>query len=378
MDYVHLDFLGRELDERVGQGLDRAVHVALDNHVQFVEVAEGLAAGEFLEGEAHLGAQSLFALELFAFGCDFAGFLFGLEHVECVAGLGSAVEAQDECRGGGTGFLDTLVAFVEHGLDATEVVAGKDDVADAERTVLHEDVGDVAAALVEGRFDDGAGGAAVGVGLQFEQFSLEKHFLHEFLDADAFLGRDVLRLIFAAPVLDKIVHRGELFLDFVGVCVGFVNLVDGENHRYAGSCGMVDGLDGLGHDVVVGGDDDDTEVGDLRTTGTHGGEGFVTGGVEEGDVASVGKGDGVGTDVLCDAAGLACDYVCLADVVEQRCFAVVDVAHDGHNRWTGNEIFRRVFLFVDGVGNLGRYIFGAESELVGHDVDGLGVKALVD
>ena len=39
-------------------------------------------------------------------------------------------------------------------------------------------------------------------------------------------------------------------------------------------------------------------------------------------------------DVLCDAAGLACDNVGLADVVEQRGLAVVYVAHDGHYRRT--------------------------------------------
>ena len=42
--------------------------------------------------------------------------------------------------------------------------------------------------------------------------------------------------------------------------------------------------------------------------------------------------DVVGADVLGDAARLAGDDVGLADVVEQRGLAVVDVAHDGHDR----------------------------------------------
>ena len=42
--------------------------------------------------------------------------------------------------------------------------------------------------------------------------------------------------------------------------------------------------------------------------------------------------DLIGADVLGDAAGLAGDHVGLADGVEQRGLAVVDVAHDGDDR----------------------------------------------
>ena len=141
---------------------------------------------------------------------------------------------------------------------------------------------------------------------------------------------------------------------------------------------MVDGLDGLRHDAVVGGHDDDDDVGHLGAACTHGGERFVTRGVEEGDVASVGELDVVRADVLGDAAGLACDDVGLADVVKERGLAVVDVAHDGHDGRTADEVFLAVLFLMYGVGHLGGDEFGGESEFLGHDVDGLCVKALVD
>jgi hypothetical protein len=53
-----------------------------------------------------------------------------------------------------------------------------------------------------------------------------------------------------------------------------------------GGLGVVDGLEGLGHDAVVGGDHDDHDVGDLGAAGSHAGEGFVAGGVEEDDLAA--------------------------------------------------------------------------------------------
>ena len=90
-------------------------------------------------------------------------------------------------------------------------------------------------------------------------------------------------------------------------------------------------LNGLRHDLVVGGDHDDHDVGDLRTAGTHGGERLVTGGIEERDGALAGHLHVIGTDVLRDASGFAGNHGRLADVVEQRRLAVIDVSHDGHD-----------------------------------------------
>ena len=61
---------------------------------------------------------------------------------------------------------------------------------------------------------------------------------------------------------------------------------------------MVDGLNGLGHHTIVGGDHEDRDVSELGTTGTHGGERLVARGIEEGDLARFAfkvHGDLVGT-----------------------------------------------------------------------------------
>ena len=110
-----------------------------------------------------------------------------------------------------------------------------------------------------------------------------------------------------------------------------VDLVDRDHDRHFGRARVVDGLDGLRHDAVVGGDDEHGDVGGLRAAGAHGGERLVAGRVDERDEASVLLGL-VGADVLRDAAGLARNDVGLADAVEQQRLAVVDVAHDGDDR----------------------------------------------
>ena len=98
---------------------------------------------------------------------------------------------------------------------------------------------------------------------------------------------------------------------------------------------MVERLDGLRHHAVVRGDHEDRDVGDARTTGTHGGERLVTRGVDERDGAHgalVLVVHLVRADVLGDAARLARDDVGLADGVEKSRLSVVHVTHDGDDR----------------------------------------------
>ena len=109
--------------------------------------------------------------------------------------------------------------------------------------------------------------------------------------------------------------------------------------------GVVDGLDGLGHHAVVGGDHEDHDVGDLRSPGAHGGERLVAGGVDEGDPVPAGLGL-VGADVLGDAAGFARHHVGRADAVEQQGLAVVDMAHDRDDRGARAQVLLALFLVL--------------------------------
>ena len=100
--------------------------------------------------------------------------------------------------------------------------------------------------------------------------------------------------------------------------------------------------------------------------------------VEEGNAAAVLQLHVVGTDVLGYATCLTGNDVGVANEVEQRGLTVVYVTHDRHYRRTADQIVLVVILLGDGVLHLSAYIFGSEPELVGHDVDGLSVQALVD
>ncbi len=67
----------------------------------------------------------------------------------------------------------------------------------------------------------------------------------------------------------------ELLTDAIGIGAGLVDLVHGHDDGHLGGLGVVDGLDGLRHDAVVGGHHEHDDVGDLARRGAHGGEGLM-------------------------------------------------------------------------------------------------------
>ena len=100
---------------------------------------------------------------------------------------------------------------------------------------------------------------------------------------------------------------------------------------------MGDRLLRLRHDAVVGGDDENCNVSDLRAARPHCGKCFVAGRVEERDSPAVDL-RLVRADVLRDPSRLGLHHGGLADRVEERGLAVVDVPHDRHDRRARNEV----------------------------------------
>ena len=144
-----------------------------------------------------------------------------------------------------------------------------------------------------------------------------------------------------------------------GFAPGQIDLVDGDHDRHVGGARVRDRLERLRHHAVVGGDDQHRDVGDLGAAGTHGGERLVARCVEERQLPAVDLGL-VGADVLRDPAGLGVDDRGLADRVEQGRLAVVDVAHDRHDRRPRDErllgVVERLRLCLVVVGVLDRHL----------------------
>jgi hypothetical protein len=175
---------------------------------------------------------------------------------------------------------------------------------------------------------------AARLGLALSSWSRDQQdHLDQLVEPDASARRDGHERRVATVLLDDDAGLGQLGLDPVGVRVGLVDLVEGDDDRDLGRLRVADRLERLGHDAVVGRDDDDRDVGHLRAR-PHGGERLVARRVEEDDALAV-VGDLTRTDVLGDAAALAGRDLGRADRVEEARLAMVDVAHhrdDGRAR----------------------------------------------
>ena len=134
---------------------------------------------------------------------------------------------------------------------------------------------------------------------------------------------------------------------------------------------MADRLECLGHDPIVGGHDDDGDVGDASSAGTHRGERLVARRVEE-DHALAAAGDLARADVLGDPATFRRGHVGRPDGVEETRLAVVDVAHDRHDGRARLEQGRIVLLEQLLLGRLGDRAIGLAFDPAGAGRFGLG------
>ena len=94
MDDIDLDLFCAHFLERVAQRLDRAVNVALDDEVQFLEFPDFDPATQFFERHGLLRPDALFTLQLLTLGRDGACVLLVFEDVELVPGIRGAIKAK--------------------------------------------------------------------------------------------------------------------------------------------------------------------------------------------------------------------------------------------------------------------------------------------
>ena len=366
VDDAHAHFLVLELFERALDGFDRALHVGFDDELELLHLAFG-------DLGKHVVERHLLRLLDHRFALLVSALFLHLLHERLVDGedgvarVGDVFEAEDGDGGRRACLLDRPALIVDHGADAAHRGARNEVVARVQRTILHEHARHGALALIELGFDDDALGVAVGIGGEFLHLGDQPDVFEEVVDACARLGGDGHDDDVAAPLLGHEIVFHEPLLDLIGVCLGLIHLVHGDDDGHIGGLCVVDGLHRLRHDAVVRRNDENDDIGDGRAARTHGGERRVAGGIDEGDLLAFAEGDGVRADALRDAARLAFRDVGLADGVKEGGLAVVDVAHDGDDGRARHALFRvvrAVVLFEEGVfRRLRGLVFEVDAEL---------------
>jgi len=94
---------------------------------------------------------------------------------------------------------------------------------------------------------------------------------------------------------------------------------------------VIDRLFCLRHDTVIGSNNKDYNISDFCTASPHCSKSFMTRSVEESNLPAV-QFNIICADMLGYAACFTGDDICLANCIKQRCFSMVNVAHDGYYR----------------------------------------------
>jgi len=246
--------------------------------------------GQAFERNAGTLGQRGFAEFLFAVFGDVARFFAVGDHDELIARLRQAFEADDFNRGRGRRFLNRLAAVVEHGADFAVDVADHEIVAGVERAVLHQDGAD--GPRPRSSFASSTNPLAARPGVAFNSW---RSAVRQIIS----ISRLRLVFCFAETSTNTVLPphssgtRPRSASCFLTRSAGLrvYHLVDGDDDGNLGGVRVVDGFDGLGHDAVIGGGDEHDDVGGFGSARTHAGEGFVTGRIEEDDLAPEGGSD---------------------------------------------------------------------------------------
>src|SRR6266481_9018745 len=138
VNHLKLDLVGREPRERVGERFDRALHVALQDDFEFLDLAGGEPRAQIFERDAAGLGEFAFALLPTPILGDLAGLGFLGDGGEHGAGFRHGRKSEDFDRSGGAGLGEALAEMILHRADASVRSSTDERVALAERAFLDE------------------------------------------------------------------------------------------------------------------------------------------------------------------------------------------------------------------------------------------------
>ena len=239
--------------------------------------------------------------------------------------------------------IDIFSLVVLQCSDFSECTRTDDIVSLLDSSRIDEDRGDRAKLLIEMRLDDRGNCPTIWIGLEFEHLCLEQYHIEEVLDTETGMSGYRDDSDCPSPLFRLETLFCELPTDKVEIGTRLIHLVHRNDHGNFSSFRVIDRLDRLWLHPFIGGDDDDRNIRELGSTGSHDREGFMTRSVEKCDTL-VSSLDLIGTDLLCYTSSFTRCYGCLADRIEDRCFSMVDMSHHGDDGTSLNEMCRIIFM----------------------------------
>ena len=347
MDYSYADFFVGNFFEGLANCFDRTLNVRFDDDGKFLDFALCNLVEEVIKSNFLILFECFLFCFIFTLFNKFACKFFIRNSVELIAAGGNGIKTGDFNRNGRTCFGDSVAFVVDHNTDFTDRGACNDNIAGMKSTVLNKHGSNGAAAFIESGFDNGTFCHSVGVCFKLANFRNKGDHFKKSIDIfTGFCGNGNADNV-AAPFFRNKTVFGKALHNFIRVCGGFIDFVDCNDDGNFRSFCVVDSFNGLGHNAVIRRNNKDCNIGAKCAAGTHCGECFMSGGIEEGDGASAFGGYSVCTKVLGNAACFAGSNVCASDIVKDGSLAVVNVTHYANNRIAGDEICCIVLAVVN-------------------------------
>src|SRR6056297_4731 len=192
MQHANADLIVADLFQRLNDGLGRALNVGFHHDLKLGHVLVGLGVRQKLIERGGSPGSGTFVLGgLLAVFRDLARLRLGIDHVQHVAGLGCAVQAQNLDRNRRASFAHAFTLVVHQRADLAPLFANDKDIALPQGALVDQNRRDRATAHVKLRLDDGTLCGTVGVGFQFEQFGLKRDGFQQFGQALACVCRNL-------------------------------------------------------------------------------------------------------------------------------------------------------------------------------------------
>ncbi len=327
-----------DIAQRLLNGLQRPLDIRFHDDREFLDHLSALRLEQVFERSTARRGNSIQPSFFHALRRHLARSLVVRVNLEFGARLRHGIEAKafDGVRRARRPHLDAYI--IDQCLHASPARTTHNRVPDLKRTRLNQQVGRGSHARLQARFDHKTCRATARIGLQLEHFGLQQNHFQQIVNTLSRSSADGATNQIAAPIF-----RGQSFLlqlAFHAIHVGRpqVNLVDRNHHAHFRGLRMLNRFAGLRHDAVVGGDNNDSDIRQVRATGAHRGECRMARRVEKSDGVVV-IGDHVRADVLGDTAIFALRDAGPPNMIQQRCLTMVNMTHERDDRRTLKFVF---------------------------------------
>ena len=242
------------------------MHIGFNQYGQFRDILVFFCLGHqlFQSGRCTSGGAFFFG-QICAVIRNFASLCFGIHNVKHIPGFGCAIQAKHFDRNRRTSGFNPLAFIVNQRPDFTPLLTNNEDITLVQRAFLHQNRCHWPTADIQLRFNHSALRCTIRVGFKLKNFCLKGDGFEQFIQALSIDGRNLNILNFTRKLFHDNFMLQQISAHFVWVGFGLVDFVNRNNHRHLGGFGVINRLDGLRHNRIIGCHHQHHNIGHLRT-----------------------------------------------------------------------------------------------------------------